>query len=631
MPYYDDVWDEINGASTSAARDQDGRTIVRDSASFKGLPVAAQDAVNSRIEQELKGRMRNYVRKQGGKLDGLKEVKERAGRLIPTVLNSFHSNIPVSQAVRDSIYRSAPAWGGVGGIVNPKTNNGMWGQDPNRYTYAVPNVYISPYEAAAIYSQKGVPETIINKKSKSIFLNGVKIKNSRLSSDQLDAIRDDMLKNGLAGKIVESVCGSLTYAGALLFPMFRNDTPLTMGLNPYALAKYGVLGKGKISRWVSLDRWNTVHIPNWNPTAEDFQFPKKYYIPFLGADVAGSRCARIVTAPQPGYYGTLLTMGWGISDIPGWIESVYNYYSVMSAIPNMINQMSILVRQFEVEGPLATEGMNIMDDIDFEDTVRVREISANNPISMDIVGKLQAIQRDFKEVPDLVRLMRQDVGGRANIAEELIWSSERGAFSSGDTTEGALEKLWENNKYIHKDVEAQLKPVVQMAVINALGLGRDVLSALPYTTIEFDNPSLTDSFKKSEFFTNMMKGIFDGSASEMDLDEVVKIAAAIGDTDFPVDSAVMADLERRQKKRDTQSDEEHQLQMDLLRAQIEQTQEQIAHMGEADMGGTGSTGGGARTPAKSSGYSRLEQRKHETTRGTSSRREGLQKAKGKKV
>jgi len=646
--YYQDVWDIINGTRSSVTRDSEGYSHVHDSVRFKGLPLYAQDEINAILESELKGRTRSYARKLGVKLDNIKDVQRRAGEVVPVILNNYRFSRPVTQAVKDAvaaagandgIFRTGVPYGaGVGGIMNPHTMSGIRGQDPNTSTYAVPNIWISPFEAAAIYSQKGVPETIINKKSKSILLNKVRITNPKLSAGQIDRVCEDMGKTGFMSKVVDAVTNSLTYAGSLMYPMFKNDTPLTLGLPVHVLAKYGVIGKGKLDRWVVLDRWNTVHIPNWNPTEEDFLHPKKYYVPFQGADVHGTRCARVVSAPQPGYYGTLLTMGWGISDIPGWIESVYNYYAVMSAIPTMINQMSIIVRTLELEGPLATEGMNMMDDIAWEDTVHLRETSPNNIINLDVIGKIQAVQRDFQEVPALVRLMRQDVGGRANIAEELIWSSERGAFSSGDTTDGALEKLWENNKYLHREVANQIKPAVQIQIINALGLDRGIVEALPYTTIEFDNPTITDGARKSEFLANMFKAIFDGTSAQVPMDKVMEIAAAVGDADFPVDSNILGALKELQSKLEQQADEKFDADMEEQEARIEQIKEQTKHVGDSVLGG-GS--GGLKAPkAKSSepasashseNYSRLEQRKHEKTRGLSARRQKLQKAMNKKL
>jgi hypothetical protein len=628
MAYYDDVWELINGENTSVSRNETGATCVRDGTRFKGLPIGTQSLVNDIVEDELKGRAKSYCRRTGIELAGLKEVKEQSAALMPCIINNYKGPISLIAAAQDSMYRSpVVGYGGVGGISNTRTMTGIPGQDPSMFTRVTPNIWLSPYEAAAIYSQKGLPETIINKKSKSILLNGLKIKNPRLTPVQIDRIHENMIRTGFGHKVTEAVTGSLTYGGSLMYPVYNHDNPATMGLPVHVLAKYGVIGKGKISRWVVLDRWNTVHIPNWNPTEADFLYPKKYYIPFLGADVSGERCARIVTAPQPGYYGAMLTMGWGLSDIPGWIQSVFNYYDVMDAIPAMIRQMSIIVRTFEVDAPLATEGLNMIKEINYEDTVHRREISENNIISMDVVGKIQAIQRDFKEVPALLRLIRQDLGGRANIAEELLFSSERGAFSSGDTTEGAMEKLWENNKYIHKDVAHQLGPAVKLLVIDALGLGRDVLAALPYTTIEFDNPSLTNAAEKAEFFANMAKGMFDASSAQIPMDQVVKIASNIGDTDLPVDSALMEELKERQRKLDSQADEKFKKEMNLLAAQIKQIEEQIKHIGE------GGTTGGIPHPAanRGGGYTRREQREHEKTRGTAARREAKQKAESRRT
>jgi hypothetical protein len=629
MAYFDDVWDMINGTKSSTARGGRDETRVRDAASFRGLPFTVQNAVNDRVENELKCRAHTYFKKIGGGMAGIKEVRDRSASLIPLIINNYKTNRPLTSTVQDSIMRSpALGYGGIGGIDNIRTMTGVVGQDPSTAARITPNIWISPYEAAAIYSQKGIPETIINKKGKSILLNGVVVKNPRLKPEQIDRVYEAMTRTGFIDKAVEAVVASLTYAGALMYPMYERDSPATMHLPVHILAKYGVVGKGKIRRWVVLDRWNTVHIPNWDPTAEDFTSPKKYYIPFLGADVSGERCARIVTAPQPGYHGVMMTMGWGLSDIPGWISSVFNYYNVMDAIPAMIRQMSIIIRTFEVDAPLATEGLNMIKEINFQDTVHVREASENNIISMDVIGKIQAIQRDFKEVPALVRLIRQDVGGRADIAEELLFSSERGAFASGDTTEGAMAKLWENNKYIHKNVAAQLRNPLQLAVIDALGLDREVIAALPYTTIEFDNPVLTDAAEKAAYLGELFKGIFDATSSRVPMHQAVKMASAVGGRDFPVDSGLMAELKTLQEKLDSREEEKHQKEMELLEAQIKQIEEQTGHIGDPAL-----TGGGVSAPAgkRGEGYTRQEQRAHEKTRGTGARREGKQKAQGRKA
>jgi hypothetical protein len=613
-PYWRETWRMINASDTSTYFDGD-MVRVRCNDRFKALPLSKQSLINARIENEQRDRMRQCYRT----MDSLEDVKKRSAELVPRILNNYKTSRPLSASVMDS-------------IANLPTSMGVKGHDSATGNYVVPNLYISPQEAAAIYSQKGLPETIINKKGKSPLLNGVRIKNPRLSAEQHDIIRDDMVKNGLTNRIVDGVIQSLLYGGGLLFPMFKRDSPLSMGMPVEALLRYDIIGKGCIDRIVVLDRWNCVHIPNWNPTSQDFLYPKQYYIPFLGAHVSGERCARVITGQQYGYWAVLMTLGWGISDIPGWIESVYNYYNVMAAIPTMIAQMSVVVRSMNVDGILATEGSNILDDIDLENTVKIRQSSVNNPIDLDVIGELKAIQRDFKEVPNLVRLIRQDVGGKATIPEELLWSSERGAFSSGDTTEGAQEKQWESIKYMHRDVAHQLKNVVMLEIINALGKGRDVLSALPYTTIEFDNPIVANAETRSKILANTSEAIFNIVSATLPLDAAARTISENSDDEFKIPASVMEELRVRQMELDKREKEKYDREMALLDAQIDLTREQVENVGIPSAGG-GATGKGKILTSSSGGhgYSRLDQKKKERSRGTAARKESLQRKQGKKL
>jgi hypothetical protein len=609
MPWNTDIWGVINGADVSTARDEAGKPRVLDSVRFKPLGEKQHSRVNDMITNELSRRFRQHAVAAKAKVRTLRDVVKGSENLVPMVINNWKTDQPLTASVRDA-------------IMNRSFMTGVPGQDPATNNSVTSNIWISPREAQSIFSQKGLPEIVIKKKSQSILLNGVAIKNPRLTPTQLDAIQENAMRLGLPNKLADTVRDSLVYAGALMFPMFKNDTPLSMGMSMPQLAKWGIVKKHCIDRLVTLDRWNTVHIPNWNPTSEDFLEPRQYYVPFLGCDVSGSRCSRVVTAPQAGYWGTLMTMGWGVSDIPGWIESVYNYYSVMAAIPTMIAQMSILARTINVDAILAQEGSNVLDDIDLTNTIRVREMSVNNPISLDVLGSIQAIQRDFKEVPNLVRLIRQHFAAQTGIPEELFFSSERGAFSTGDTTEGALEKQWESIKYMHRDVAAQMKNVAMLVIIDTLGVDRDVLKALPYTYMEFDNPALANITDKAEVADNMTKSYFNLVSGQMPMEQAVGIIADIGGTDFPVNAKLMEELRKRQEKIDAQADEEHELNMELLKAQIEQTKSSVA------MGGFGASPASA---SKGEGYTPLEQRRHEKTRGTNARMEGLQKAAGKKA
>lgn len=626
MALYKDVWRIINASGSSIAR-EDNVTKVRCNDSFKAMSLKDQDRINTMIDNEMK---KNFAKRVPGLVTATELQRRVQAGGISGIITQYKGDAATVSKVMDMMPGQGVSPGfnysgnGMGGTYNNVTGAGVSGIDPSRSTRTAPNVWISPFEANSIYSQKGIPELIIRKKSQSILLNGVRIKNPKLTTEQLDLIKLGLIKHGVADEIATATNWSLIYGGSLMFPMFKKDTPLSMSMDLGTLIKYGIVGKGCIDRFVTLDRWNTIHIPQWNPTQADFIAPKKYFIPFLGTDVSGQRCARVVTAPQAGYWGNVMTMGWGISDMCGWYAPVLNYMTVMDTIPTMINQMSLLARTINVDGVLATEGELILDEVAKQNTVRIRESSNfSDPINLDVIGTLQSIQRDFSEVPDLVRLIRQDFCARANIPEELILSSERGAFSSGDTTEGALEKQWESIKYIHKDVAKQLKNIVYLIVIDALGVGRDVMAALPYTEIEFDNPALTDAEKRARFFKEITEGYFNEVSGLMDAPTALKIASSVGETDMPIDSEYIDKLQARQDKLDNQADEKHELEMELLKAQIESTKANASR-----------TDGSSSAPkpkddSESKGHSygsRLEQKQHErvSTSGKSFQR--IQKA-----
>ncbi len=595
MALHTDIWRIINTEPVSTHR-KDGRPVIRDSVSFRALDQRKQDTINRYTENRVK----ELSYKAAPDMITLEELKRKTENTMkPLILNA---------AVRDSFpggdIGRAPGYfpngGNMGGVYNPVTGAGT-SADPSAQVRVTPNLWLSAFEASSIYSQKGIPELIVKKKSQSIIINGVRIRNKYFTPDQLDKIAENVIRLNFAETIAQSVNWSLVYGGSLVFPFFRKDTPVSMSLNIRNLIKYGIVGKGCIDRFVCLDRWNVVHIPQTNPTAADFLEPSWYFIPFLGCDVRGERCARIVTSPQAGYWGNMMTLGWGLSDFCGWYPAVLNYMSVMDTLTTMINQMSILVRSINVDGVLATEGELILDAIARQNTNTVRRSSnVNDPIMYDILGSLQAINRDYGEVPNLVRLMRQDMCAKANFPEEAIISSERGAFSSGDSTEGAMEKQLEAIKYVHKDVARQLKYAVYLLVIDALGLDRDVLKNLSYTTIEFDNPALTDAAKKARFFKEITEGYFNEVSGLMDASTALEIASAVGETDLPVSNELIEKVRARQEKLDAQADEKHKLEMELMKAQIQAAKNPAP--------AAGSSGGSK----KGHSYdSRVEQKQHE--------------------
>lgn len=639
----------LNGAGMSIRKYSQGRVAVTDSAVFRGAKLSALEEAQTLVAEATYADVVSYAQKLGVKqVDSVRDVNDRARRNIGMVIDCLAQGKGVSaqemrrrmsspSAIRDS-------------IVNPRWNSNTTA-DPTRMNVAFPNVYISPWEANALYSQKGLFETVINKKSKSILLNGIRIENPRLSERQLDAVNERLETLDIKHHISDGVRDSLVYGGGLVFPIFRKDTPVTTGMSLSALLKLGVLGKDCIDFFCKIDRWNCFIIPPYNPTQKDFYRPDVYTVPFLGSDVHHSRCARVVTAEQAGYWGSVINQGWGISDLCGYLQSGMNYKVAVQSLPLMIQQMSILARVVNVDGMLATEGSNALDALVEQDTIRTREASADNPVTMDVLGDLKSIDRNFGQVPELIRLLRQDFASDCTIPEPMLFSSEKGNFASGDDTEGNQSKQWEAVKMIHKDTERQFTQIAKILVIDALGTDDGVMRSLPLTKIHFDEPVIANALERAQIGKNYSENVFNLVSAQVPIDIAVEMASRHVSSDMAVSSDVLERLRSIQEKTDRQDEERFRVEMAQQKASVEAT---MASAERADGDGSQSSGvakpktaggGDERTRGKSPaeeqkekaladkeerGYSRLEQKAHEKTRlGTSKRKEAKSKAEGK--
>lgn len=628
-----------------------GKVSVTDSSAFKGMKLSALEEAQDLVEKAIKADTVAQANKSGIVLDTVKSVSDRAQVNIGLIMDLVKSNKKVDAeemhktAIRDS-------------IINGRWNNNNL-VDPSKANLALPNIYISPWEANSLYSQKGLFETIINKKSKSILLNGCVIENSHLSQPKMDNVNENAeVKHNFKNILCDSTLTSLVYGGGLTFPLFKKDTPATTALNLEALLKLGILKKDCIDYFVQLDRWNTFIIPPYNPTQKDFLRPDVYTIPFLGSDIYHGRCARIVTAKQAGYWGQVINQGWGISDLCGYLQSGMNYKVAVQSIPLMIQQMSILARVVNVDAMLATEGINAMDALVEDGTIRTREASPDNPVTMDVLGDIKSIDRNFGQVPELLRLLRQDVASDATLPEPLLWSSEKGNFSSGDDTQGNLFKQNESIQMIHKELEAQFKQLAKIMIIDALGTDKEVIEALPYTQIHFDQPVIANALERAQIGKFHSETVFNLVSAQLPVDTAVQMADKNVSVDMRTTADILDKLKKIQARNDKNDEERVKLELEQKKADIEQTKAQADATEESvkvqKTTASIATGGNkkenseeekarGKSPAEEQrekalsdkeekNYSKLEQKKHEKTRiGSTRRSEKLAKAKNKSV
>ena len=654
MVDYKELRKILNGSNMSVKHYQNGKVVVTDSVRFKGMPMSMLEEAQTLVEKAVKEDTEATAKKSGIQLDSVKSVSDRANQNIGIIMDCLQSNKAMTA---EEIRKKAQSPQGIrDSIVNGRWNiNNL--ADPSRANLSLPNIYISPWEANSLYSQKGIFETIINKKSKSILLNGCNLENNHLTQKQIDLVKEKMEVHNFKNILAESTLTSLVYGGALTFPLFKKDTPVTTALNLNALLKLGVLGKDCIDYFVQLDRWNTFIIPPYNPTQKDFLRPDVYTIPFLGSDVYHGRCARVVTAKQAGYWGQVLNQGWGISDLCGYLQSGMNYKVAVQSLPLMIQQMSILARTVNVDGVLATEGSNALDGLIEANTIRTREASPDNPVTMDVLGDIKSINRNFGQVPELIRLLRQDLASDAVLPEPLLFSSEKGNFSSGDDTQGNLFKQNESVQMIHKDLECQFKQLAKIMVIDALGTDKDVLEALPYTQIHFDQPVIANALERAQIGKFHSETVFNLVSARLPIDIAVEMADKNVSSDMRTNAEILDKLRTIQNKGDKQDEQRVELELEQKKADIEQTEAQIkateesVNVQKAEVSGGGTNKKGeekteltkGKSPAeeqrekalrdkKEKGYSRLEQKFHEKTRvGSTKRSEKLAKSRNKSV
>lgn len=646
----------INGSNMSVKHYHNGKVAITDSHNFKGMKLSDLEAAQKLVADAAEADTKELAKKCGIKeIETLDSITKRANQNIGVIMDCLQSKTPMTA---EEIRKKAQSPRGIrDSIINGRwnVNNGI---DPSRSNLSLPNVYISPWEANSLYSQKGIFETVINKKSKSILLNGCNLENTHLTQKQIDLVKERMEVHDFKNILTENTLTSLVYGGSLCFPLFKKDTPVTTTLSLASLLRLGVLKKDCIDYFVNLDRWNTFIIPPYNPTQKDFLRPEVYTIPFLGSDVHHSRCARVVTAKQAGYWGQILNQGWGISDLCGYLQSGMNYKVAVQSLPLMIQQMSILARTVNVDGVLATEGANALDNLVEQDTIRTREASPDNPITMDVLGDIKSINRNFGQVPELIRLLRQDFASDAVLPEPLLFSSEKGNFSSGDDTQGNLFKQNESVQMIHKELEPQFKQLAKIMIIDALGTDDEIIKALPYTQIHFDQPVIANALERAQIGKHHSETVFNYVSARLPIDIAVEMADKNVSSDMRTTADILEKLRNIQTKGDENDDKRVQLELEQKEADIEQTNAQTKATEESvkvQKAEANAVKGGehketeedkktrGKSPAEEQRekaesdrqqktYSRLEQKQHEKTRvGFTKRSEKLAKSQNKSV
>ena len=372
------------------------------------------------------------------------------------------------------------------------------GADPTTYSAATIPVAIGPFEATSIYSSGGIAEIIINKKAKGVTLNGYRFvsENKEVwSEEKLELLRERLNETGFIDKLSDTMRDGFLYGGAVLYPVFKRDTGESFAYDASTLLRNGLLHEGCIDRWVEIDRWNTVLVPEFNVTAADYMSAKSYYVPLSGIEVCTDRSAIIKPKRLP-YWGAIRQMGWGVSDLEGYMRSILGYEMSIASIPLMAQQMSLLLYEMPLDTLFSQLGVDAVKKLMKENTEQMKEWSMANPKVLNAFGKVYTVNRQYTGYPDLMLTMRQDIAAQSGIPESVLFHTQPKGFSNN--TEEVLLKESQTVKLAQQAILPSLEYIVPYAVLHAFGPDSQESRFIRDVHFSFDTPVVATDSERAE-------------------------------------------------------------------------------------------------------------------------------------
>lgn len=382
-------------------------------------------------------------------------------------------------------------------FYNPMSKIGT-GADPTTYSAATIPVAIGPFEATSIYSSGGIAEIIINKKAKGVTLNGYRFvsENKEVwTEEKLELLRERLNETGFIDKLSDTMRDGFLYGGAVLYPVFKRDTGESFAYDASTLLRNGLLHEGCIDRWVEIDRWNTVLVPEFNVTAADYMSAKSYYVPLSGIEVCTDRSAIIKPKRLP-YWGAIRQMGWGVSDLEGYMRSILGYEMSIASIPLMAQQMSLLLYEMPLDTLFAQLGVDAVKKLMKENTEQMKEWSMANPKVLNAFGKVYTVNRQYTGYPDLMLTMRQDIAAQSGIPESVLFHTQPKGFSNN--TEEVLLKESQTVKLAQQAILPSLEYIVPYAVLHAFGPDSQESRFIRDVHFSFDTPVVATDSERAE-------------------------------------------------------------------------------------------------------------------------------------
>ena len=393
-------------------------------------------------------------------------------------LDELKNDLVYKIQVKDGFYNAVT---GIGDV-----------NDPSLYDNAYTPISLTPWEATAQYSSGGLSKVVIDKKSRGLLINGFSFEGD-LTEDDFKILKEYALSKGFDRAMLNAIRDGLIYGGSVLYPYFKKDTPISTAQSIDELMKSGILDKGCIDYFITVDRWNSVVVPNYNLTARDYLMPGNFYVPLGGMQVNTKRASIMKPNPLP-YWGAIRQLGWGVSDYEGYIRSLLSYEIMIQTLPIMFQQMSILFQVMPLDSILAMNGPGSVKDFVKANEDKMREWSMVNPKAINSFGDVKVLERHYQGFMDMFMVKRQDFASKCNIPESVIFHTQPTGFS--DNKEDVVLKQSEAVKMIEPEITASLSDIIKVLLISCFG--RNAEQVNKKVDINFSNPIVPTDTEKAD-------------------------------------------------------------------------------------------------------------------------------------
>lgn len=437
-----------------------------------------------------------------------------------------YTDAALRQVVKDGFYNPL---NGTGTAIDPSTASAV----------SIP-LLVGPEEVTALYANGGICQIVIDKKSKGVLLNGYRFKSDKFTEQELVDLHGYADSTGFLTAMANALRDANIYGGSALFPVFAGENPLTTAMSLRQLFDSKLLRKNCITRWISVDRWNTVVVPNYDLCAEDYLRPRSFYVPISGLEVNSVRAALLKPKAQP-YWSAIQQLGWGEPDSVGYISAIKGYEIMMMSIPIMWQQMSLLVHQLPLDGIIAQNGPEAARKWQKENEKQLRDWSMFNPKAINSYGEIAVINRTYSGLDGLVDAQRKDVSAKAGIPESVIFFSQpNGIFNRSE--EDVLLKQSETIKMIQRAVIPSLNKLLPFIAVSLWGLPEGDVSWQKYQTLslDLDSPVISSPSQKADIAQKYSQAISTLCGAGMPLGDAVSfIAKLASDVELPSDFSLM--------------------------------------------------------------------------------------------